>query len=190
MTFPNYQQLDAMDCGPTCLRMIAKYYGKSYTVQELREKSFITREGVSMLGISDAAESIGFKTLGAKITFEKLANEVPLPCIVHWKQNHFVVVYKVQRKKVKGKRYRVNGSENNPVPSTLHRSTVVHVADPAHGLVKYTEEEFLSGWLSTRSEGQDNGIALLLEPTNDFYEHDGEKADKQKISYFFIEIGI
>lgn len=101
MRFPFLQQLDAMDCGPTCLRMIAKYYGKSYTVQELREKSFITREGVSMLGISDAAESIGFKTLGAKITFEKLANEVPLPCIVHWKQNHFVVVYKVESQKEK-----------------------------------------------------------------------------------------
>jgi ATP-binding cassette subfamily B protein len=167
MRFPFLQQLDAMDCGPTCLRMIAKYYGKSYTVQELREKSFITREGVSMLGISDAAESIGFKTLGAKITFEKLANEVPLPCIVHWKQNHFVVVYKVESRKSKGS------------------STVISVADPAHGLVKFSEEEFLSGWLSTRSEGEDNGIALLLEPTNDFYEHDGEKADKQKISYFF-----
>lgn len=165
--FPYYQQLDAMDCGPTCLRMIAKHYGKNYTIQELRGKSFITREGVSMLGISDAAESIGFKTLGAKITFEKLANEVPLPCIVHWKQNHFVVVYKVKSRKSKG------------------GSTVVHVSDPAHGLVKYSEEEFLSGWLSTRSEGQDNGIALLLEPTNDFYEHEGEKADKQKISYFF-----
>lgn len=167
MRFPFLQQLDAMDCGPTCLRMIAKYYGKSYTVQELREKSFITREGVSMLGISDAAESIGFKTLGAKITFEKLANEVPLPCIVHWKQNHFIVVYKVKSRKSKG------------------GPSVVYVSDPAHGLVEYTEEEFLSGWLSTRKDGEDNGIALLLEPTNDFYEHDGEKADKQKISYFF-----
>ena len=163
-----------MDCGPTCLRMIAKYYGKSYTIQELREKSFITREGVSMLGISDAAESIGFKTLGVKIPFDKLINDALLPCIVHWKQNHFVVVYKVKEsiKSIKSKESK--GS-----------STVIYVADPAHGLIKYTKEEFLAGWLSTRSEGEDNGIALMLEPTNDFYEHDGDKADKQKISYFF-----
>ncbi len=98
--FPFYQQPDAMDCGPTCLRMIAKYYGKSYTVQELRDKSFITREGVSMRGISDAAESIGFKTIGVRIPIKKLINEAPLPLIAHWKQNHFIVVYKVESPKV------------------------------------------------------------------------------------------
>lgn len=81
-----------MDCGPTCLKIIAKYYGKNYSLDELRQKSFITRQGVSLLGISDAAESIGFKTIGAKISFEKFLNDVPLPCIVHWNQNHFVVI--------------------------------------------------------------------------------------------------
>lgn len=81
--FPHYRQLDVMDCGPTCLRMVAKYYGKSYTLQTLREKSFITREGVSMLGISDAAEAIGFRTTGVRITLNQLRDEIPLPCILH-----------------------------------------------------------------------------------------------------------
>ena len=97
MSFPFYKQLDAMDCGPSCLRMIAKHYGKTYSLQALREKCFITREGVSLLGISDAAESIGLHTLGVKIDFEKLCEEAPLPCIVHWKQRHFVVVYKIEK---------------------------------------------------------------------------------------------
>jgi len=90
--FPHYFQLDAMDCGPTCLRMVAKYYGKNYTLDNLRQKSHITREGVSLIGTSEAAESIGFRTMGVKISFEKLVEEVPLPCIAHWKQNHFVVI--------------------------------------------------------------------------------------------------
>ena len=94
-TFPYYHQIDAMDCGPTCLRMVAKHYGKHYSLETLRQKSFIGREGVSLLGISTAAESIGFRTIGVHISFEQLV-EAPLPCIVHWKQNHFVVVYKIQ----------------------------------------------------------------------------------------------
>lgn len=94
--FPHYKQLDAMDCGPTCLRMVAKYYGKSYSLQYLRSQSYITREGVSMLGISEAAENIGFRTRGYRLTWEELRDEVPLPCIVHWKQRHFVVVYAIK----------------------------------------------------------------------------------------------
>ena len=98
-TFPHYLQLDAMDCGPTCLRMIARYYGKNYSLQTLRERSFITREGVSMLGISDAAESIGFRTSGVRITLKQLEEDVLLPCILHWNQNHFVVCYDIRKKK-------------------------------------------------------------------------------------------
>lgn len=92
-----YTQLDTMDCGPTCLRMIAKHYGKHNTLETLRQQSFITREGVSMLGISDAGEHVGFRTSGVMITFEQLVNDVQLPCIVHWKQNHFVVVYDIKK---------------------------------------------------------------------------------------------
>ena len=99
--FPHYQQLDSMDCGPSCLRMIAKYYGRSYSLQNLRERSFITRQGVSMLGISDAAESIGFRTQGVRISLEQLIEDAPLPCILHWNQNHFVVLYDIKKRKLK-----------------------------------------------------------------------------------------
>jgi ATP-binding cassette subfamily B protein len=163
MKFPFYRQLDAMDCGPTCLRMIAKHYGKAYSLDSLRSKSYISREGVSLLGISEAAENIGFRTLGVKINFEKLVAEAPLPCIVHWKQNHFVVVYDIKPKKNK-----------------------VYVADPAHGLVQYTIAEFLQGWLSDKSGEGDEGVALLLEPTPDFYTKDSDETpNKTKFSFIF-----
>jgi len=163
MPFPFYRQLDAMDCGSTCLRMIAKHYGKTYSLDNLRSKSYISREGVSLLGISEAAESIGFRTIGVKINFEKLVTEAPLPCIVHWKQNHFVVVYDIKPKKNK-----------------------VYVADPAHGLVQYTIAEFLQGWLSDKSGEGNEGVALLLEPTPDFYTKDNDETpNKTKFSFLF-----
>ena len=165
-SFPHYLQPDAMDCGPTCLRMVAKHYGRSYTLQYLRAKSFITRAGVSMLGISDAAESIGFRTIGVKMNFEKLASEVPLPCIVHWKQNHFVVVYEIKEKSNSGK-------------------VIISVADPAHGIIKYTKEEFVKCWISTKADDENKGIALLLEATPKFYELKGEKSDRTKIGFLF-----
>lgn len=151
--FPHYIQLDAMDCGPTCLRMIAKYYGRNYSLQSLRERSFITREGVSMLGISDAAEQIGFRTMGVRITLEQLRTEIPLPCILHWNQRHFVVCYKIK----KGEYY---------------------IADPAASRVVFNEEEFGRCWFSSSVEGKDTGTALLLEPGPDFHER--EEVEDQK----------
>jgi ATP-binding cassette subfamily B protein len=159
-SFPFVKQLDAMDCGPTSLCMIAKYYGKSYSQQTLRERSFITREGVSMLGTSDAAESIGMRTMGARLSFEKLKNEAVLPCIAHWKQNHFVVVYKI-------------------------KNNIVYVADPAHGLIKYTSKEFESCWASTKKDGEDQGICLLMEPTPDFYKNEDESLNKSSFKFLF-----
>ena len=158
MSFPHYTQLDAMDCGATCLRMIAKHYGKTYSLQGLRDKCYNTREGVSLLGISDAAEKLGFKTIGVKVDFNKLVEEAPLPCIVHWNQNHFVVVYKIS-KKAKGIRHKKGGY-------------TVYVADPAGSLIKYTKEEFCKCWLSTKDEGEEKGVALLFETTPDFYNID------------------
>lgn len=158
--FPFIRQLDAMDCGPTSLAMIARYYGKVYSQQTLRERCFITREGVSMLGTSDAAESIGMRTMGVRVTFDQLANEVLLPCIAHWKQNHFIVVYKIKNK-------------------------LIYVADPAHGLVKYTREEFMAGWGSTRQEGENQGLCLLLEPTPDFYKMEDENLNKSSFKFLF-----
>ena len=135
-TFPHYLQLDAMDCGPSCLRMIAKYYGKTYSLQSLRERSFITREGVSMLGISDAAESVGFRTSGVRITLEQLKKEVPLPCILHWRQSHFVVCYGIKKKR--GQYW-------------------FKIADPGSQLVVYNEQELKQCWLATKSDGEEKG---------------------------------
>ncbi|GHV58377.1 ABC transporter ATP-binding protein [Bacteroidia bacterium] len=164
-SFPHYTQLDSMDCGPSCLRMIAKHYGRSYTLQSLREKSFITREGVSMLGISDAAESIGFHTNGVRITFEQLIEDVPLPCILHWNQNHFVVCYGIKQKK------------NN---------YNIHIADPAGEKYTMNREEFLKCWISSKSDGKDTGTALLLKPSPEFYEQeDDTKKQEKNLSYFF-----
>ncbi len=171
--FPFYTQLDAMDCGATCLRMIAKYYGKNYTLQTLRERCYITREGVSMLGISDAAESIGMRSMGVSMSYEKLIKEVPLPCIAHWKQNHFVVIYNIKKKTSILSKWRGVGSE------------VIHIADPAHGIIKYTKQEFLDNWLSTKKQGENKGICLLLEPTPDFYKQEDEKLDKSKFKFLF-----
>lgn len=164
--FPSYTQLDAMDCGPTCLRMIARHYGKHYTLQSLREQSFITRAGVSMLGISDAAEYIGFRTTGVLISFEQLVEEAALPCIVHWKQNHFVVVYDIKKNKKAG-----------------HR---IHVADPALGLATYDEADFKKCWLSTKRDEEDKGAALLLEPGPDFFDGDDEKENKNRSLRYFM----
>jgi ATP-binding cassette, subfamily B, bacterial len=173
MKFPFFKQLDAMDCGPTCLRMVAKFYGKSYSLQYLRSQSYLTREGVSMLGISDAAEHVGFRTKGYRITWDELRDEVPLPCIIHWKQRHFVVIYKIKTRK----RY----FPGKKVPEK--EETQIYVADPAQGLLTYTKEEFLQCWISTRNEGEKEGVALLLEPTPDFYKQEDEGKDKLKFLY-------
>lgn len=173
MKFPHYSQHDAMDCGPTCLRMVAAYYGRIYSLENLREKSLITREGTSMLGISEAAENIGFRTTGVKVSFEELKT-APLPCIVHWNQQHFVVVYDIK-------------APSKPSLSSRRGAggEVVFFADPAAGKVKYTSEEFCRCWLSTKNEGVDVGVALLLEPTPDFYKMEDEKVNRKDFSFLF-----
>lgn len=166
-TFPHYQQLDDMDCGSTSLRMIAKYYGKEYSAETLRRYCHGTRDGISMLGICEAAEYIGFKTLGVRITLEQLANDAHLPCILHWNQNHFVVCYKVKKKR--------NGSYR------------IYIADPASQCLCFTEKEFLRCWLSTEVEGEGCGMALLLVPTADFNKNNGEeeKVQRNGLNFFF-----
>ena len=190
--FPHYIQLDSMDCGPACLRMIAKHYGRNYNQQNLREKCFITREGVSMLGISDAAESIGMHTQGVKITLEQLIDNLPLPCILHWNQNHFVVLYKVQ-----GERYKVHGisrkvtsdrvTSNEFGNVTRHPSLVTFfIADPAGEKYEMSREEFCQCWYSSKDQGKDTGTALLLQPSPDFYDYEDDKEKQEKnLGYFF-----
>ena len=165
-TFPHYQQLDEMDCGSTSLRMIAKYYGKEYSAEMLRNHCHITRNGVSMLGISEAAEYLGFRTLGVKITMEQLVHDASLPCILHWNQNHFVVCYKV--KKNRSGRYRF------------------YIADPASQKLCYTEEEFMRCWLSTSVQGRDCGMALLMVPGVNFGKRKEEcENHRQSLGFFF-----
>lgn len=161
--FPYYKQLDAMDCGPTCLRMVAKHYGKAYSLEYLREKCYISRNGVTVAGISDGAEAIGLRTLAVQVPFSKL-REAPLPCIVYWRQRHFVVVYKIKK-------------------------NWVWVADPGHGLVKYSREDFLKGWTDRVTLSGDveslTGIALLLEPSPEFYNRNISSEEKLSWGYLF-----
>lgn len=165
MTFPLYIQPDAMDCGPTALRMIAKYYGKEFSLDRLREMTFMAKDGVSLFAISQTAEQLGFKTLGGRISFETLEKEALLPCIVHWNQNHFVVVYHIKPKNI------------------FRKQAVVYVADPGKGKLKYTEDEFKQHWISTRSGGENKGIVLLLEPTREFYKQKSDTTNRRSLGF-------
>lgn len=157
--FPNYRQTESKDCGPTCIKIIAKHYGKIISAQQLRTLSETTREGSSLLGLSDAVEGIGFHSIGVKINYNKL-QEVPMPCIVHWNSFHYVVVYKIKK-------------------------GVVYVSDPAHGLITYTESEFIKYWIGNNAnETTEEGIALILEPTPIFY--DEEFDNDKKFGFGFI----
>ncbi|MCB0397946.1 MAG: peptidase domain-containing ABC transporter, partial [Flavobacteriales bacterium] len=140
-SFRQYNQHDHMDCGPTCLRMIAKHYGRSISLEKLKRISETTRLGSNLRNISDAAESIGFRSLGVKVDFNKLKEDAPLPCIVHWNQNHFVVLYRI-------------------------KGDTLYVADPGHGLLKYSTKEFIEHWTGQPTSDEANkGVALLVEPT-------------------------
>ena len=169
-SFPLYTQLDSMDCGPTCLRMIAKFYGRSYSLQNLRNKCFITRQGVSMMGISDGAESIGLRTLGVRINYNQLVNELPLPAILHWNHNHFVVLYKIKKKR--------NSHTKQDV------DCIFHIADPAGEKYKLNSNELKGAWITTIEQGRESGSALILEPKPEFYEYlDDEKQSKNLTHY-------
>lgn len=146
-----------MDCGPTCLRMVAKHYGKNFSLQKLRDISGINREGVSLLGISEAAEKIGFRTNGARLYLNEL-KEAGLPMILHWNQNHFVVLYKI-----KNDRY--------------------YIADPAKALIVYKEREFEKHWLPTSKNENPEGISLVLTPTPEFYQQEGDSTNSIELSY-------
>lgn len=160
MSFPFVRQPDAMDCGPACLKMITGFYGKNFTLETLRKKCYITREGVSFLGLSEAADSLHFRTIGVRVPFSTFVKDVPLPCIVHWKQKHFVVVYKISAQKI-------------------------WVADPALGLVKYTHNEFISNWSGTVVAGEPSGLVLVLEPTPGFYTEEEEKETGKGFSFLW-----
>jgi len=167
MKFQFYEQPDSMDCGATCLKMVSTYYGKEYELDTLRKACYTAKDGVSLFSISEAAEQLGFKTIGGKLTFEKLVKEAPLPCIIHWNQEHFVVVYKVKQK------------------SIFRKQIKILVADPAYGLVSYDEDEFKAHWISTKSNGEDKGVALLIQPTREFYKKTDEKTERKSLKFLF-----
>jgi len=154
-------QYDSMDCGPACLSMIAKYYGKDISLHTLREKSLINRQGVSLLGLSEAAESIGFRTTAVRIGFDDL-KKISLPCIIHWEQNHFVVLEKIKNKK---------------------ENIYFSVCDPASGLVLYSKQEFNQGWISSVNDNINTGIVLILQPTNKLFSFEEEKKGIKDFSF-------
>ncbi|WP_271764901.1 peptidase domain-containing ABC transporter [Aquimarina algiphila] len=163
--FPFYKQAESKDCGPTCIKIIAKHYGRVLNTQKLRTLSETTREGSSLLGLSDAVEEIGFRSLGVKLSLKKL-DEVPLPCIVHWNKVHYVVVYKIK--------------------TTRKGQMTIYVSDPAHGLITYTKEEFIKAWIGNNAdENTEEGVALLVEPTPKFYSDNLDEED-QKFGFKFI----
>ncbi len=157
--FPFYRQPDAKDCGPTCLRIISKYYGKLVGLQYIRTLSETTRIGSSLLNLSNAAEKIGFKTNGVKINFDILTKAIPLPCIVHWDKKHFVVVYEIKKKS---------------------KDYLVYVSDPAYGLVTYKKDEFIKHWIGNNAnEALKEGIALVVETTPAFYNKEWDDEGKK-----------
>ena len=161
-TFPFYKQPDFKDCGPTCLRIISKFYGKTISLQQIRHLSETTREGSSLLGLSDAAEELGFKSLGVQIDFKTLVEDVPLPCIVHWNKVHFVVVYKIDK------------------------TEKIYISDPSYGLITYTKDEFIKFWIGNNAdENTEEGIALLLETTPAFYKNEFDN-EESKASFSFL----
>ncbi|WP_158728579.1 MULTISPECIES: peptidase domain-containing ABC transporter [unclassified Flavobacterium] len=159
--FPNFKQADSKDCGPTCLKIIAKHYGKTIKIQELRDFSETTREGSNLLFLSDAAEKIGFRTLGVKLNLKSL-EEVPLPCVLHWNKEHYVVLYNVK----KGRYF---------------------ISDPAFGLIEYSESDFIKFWIGNNAdETTQEGIALLLEATPEFFQSEFDKEENKGFGFSLL----
>lgn len=159
--FPHFQQPDAMDCGPVCLKIVAKYFGKHLRLNTLRELTFKTREGVSLLALSDAAEKSGFRTRGARLSAGNL-DQITLPTILHWDQNHFVVLYRIRKQ---GQRI------------------LYGISDPASGVEDYQAEEFMRHWASTSIGGEPAGVVLLLEPTPGFFREEHESVSRKGFGF-------
>lgn len=156
------KQLDSMQCGVACLAMVCRYYGKEYSLEALSHWCRPTSEGVSLHGISEAAGKAGMRTMYGRVSMEQLAH-APLPCILHWRQNHFTVLYRIGNK---GRKY--------------------YVADPAKGLLTYSPEEFRTCWLSTASGGEECGVALILQTTPAFFETQPRQSESPKTSFTFL----
>lgn len=165
-TFTFYRQHDAMQCGITCLKMVCKYYGREYSLDELSKLCSTSRAGVTLLGINEAASELGFRTFCGKPTIEQLTG-APLPAILHWNQNHFVVLYKVKKLR--------NGK---------HR---YYIADPGRDLLCYTDEEMQDYWAVVKTLGDyDRGVALFLQPMPQFYENNRQERSEKRSFGFLL----
>ena len=158
--FPFIKQHDAMECGVACLAMVCNFFRIEYSIEYLSRICFATTEGVSLLGINETALQLGLRTISGRISINKLWED-HYPSILHWNQNHFVVLYKVKKNRF-------------------------YIADPAKGLVKYNLEEFKKHWVSTQSGGEEKGIAMFLEPTPAFYEKKMDEEPKEERSFKFL----
>lgn len=150
-----------MQCGIACLAMICKHYGKVYSLETLSKLCRATAEGVSLLSISEAGEQLGFHSIFGRVSIEQLVN-IAQPCILHWKQNHFVVLYRIKN----GKKF--------------------YIADPGKGLITYSLEEFRNNWLSTISNGEERGIVLFMQPTSRFYDRADEQLNQHRTFSFLF----
>ena len=159
--FPFFRQSDAMMCGVTCLQMICKYYGERYNQKFLSDICYASKEGVSLLGIRDAAVKIGLYTISGRLTIDELSSAT-LPCILHWNQNHFVVLYKVKKRQK------------------------FYIADPGKGLITYTMDEFKQHWIGTGRDNEGKGIAMFLEPTQAFYDNTNEHETRTEKPFKFL----
>ena len=177
--FPNYIQADAKDCGPTCLKIIAKHYGKTLNIQDLRDFSETTREGSNLLFLSDAAEKIGFRTLGVKLNIKTL-EEAPLPCILHWNKEHYVVLYDIEN----GSRKFGAGNWFSKKNSDSRFPATYKISDPGFGLIEYSETDFIKFWIGNNADDStQEGIALLMEATPTFFQSEFDKEDKKGLGF-------
>jgi ATP-binding cassette subfamily B protein len=159
-------QHDTMDCGVACLSMIANHYGKDYSIQFLRDKSYISRDGVSIYSISEVANEIGFKTYAVEISINELINssqikKSSLPCILYWNQNHFVVLTKIS--------------------NAYSKKFIFKIADPGHGFISLSQDKIEKSWINNEKKG----VVLFLEPTNQFYDKNQLITNKLSIKYLF-----
>lgn len=157
--FPLRMQYDSMLCGVTCLQMICEYYGKHYTLDALNQYCHATKEGISLYGISEAANALGLHTISGRVSIDMLSN-APLPCILHWNQNHYVVLYRIKRHKY-------------------------YVADPSKGKIVYEKEELKDHWISTSSNDEEKGIGMFIQTTPKFYQNKNIQ-EKRKLSLRFL----
>ncbi len=159
--FPNYIQADNKDCGPTCLKIVAKHFGKTINIQDLRDLSETTREGSNLLFLSDAAEKIGFRTLGVKLNLERL-EEAPLPCVLHWNKEHYVVLHDIKKDKY-------------------------CISDPGFGLIEYNQQDFIKFWIGNNADNYtQEGIALLLDVTPKFHQSEFDKEEKKGLGFSML----